>query len=75
MRGVRVGEASHPGPPDNDEWMAPESVIDALEADLTPPVPVVRGNRFAVLSESEVEIDEPMVRPRTVTSGTETEWE
>ena len=39
MRGVRVGEASHPGPPDHDEWTAPESVIDALEADLTPPVP------------------------------------
>ena len=39
MRGVRVGEASHPGPPDHDEWTAQGSAIDALEADLTPPVP------------------------------------
>ena len=38
LRGVRVGEASHPGPPDQ-EWTVPDSVIDALEADLTPPVP------------------------------------
>ena len=38
LRGVRVGEASHPGPPD-EEWTVPDSVIDALEADLTPPVP------------------------------------
>ena len=87
MRGVRVGEASHPGPPDHDEWTAPESVIDALEADLTPPVPstipalvgavmrrmqgdvpAVRGNRFVVLSESDVENDEPMVRPVDLTA-------
>ena len=120
VRGVRVGEASHPGPPDHDEWTAPDSVIDVLEADLTPPVastipasvgavmrrmqgdvPAVRGSRFVVLPESDVENDEP-VRPvdltaqdsasagdlsdtvsllsegpeaRTVTSGTETEWE
>ena len=39
MRGVRVGEASHPGPPVHNEWTAPDSVLDALEADLTPPVP------------------------------------
>ena len=35
MRGVRVGEVSHPGLPDHDEWTAPDNVFDTL----TPPVP------------------------------------
>ena len=81
MRGVRLVS-------DHDEWTAPDSVIDALEADLTPPVPstipsvgavmrrmqgdvpAVRGSRFAVLSESDVENDdEPMVRPAEEKAG------
>ena len=49
LRGVRVGEASHPGP-EQEVFRVPEDVLDDLEAALT-------------RIDSSGSDDEPLVRP------------